>query len=99
MGLVNIYILCCFIKFLDRKQYNYFTYYNIFYGVHMARPVSTELSKLIVEKFNMTIKAYAQDRGLSYNSLKLYVSGLYTANRIVKAQLIKDGILTDGRPE
>lgn len=65
----------------------------------MARPASTELSKRIVEKFDMTIKAYATSRGLSYNSLKLYVSGLYTANRIVKEQLIRDGILTDGRPE
>ena len=62
----------------------------------MARPASTELSKLIVEKFNMTIKAYAASRGLSYNSLKLYVSGLYTANSKVKAQLLKDGILDNG---
>lgn len=61
----------------------------------MARPVSTELSKLIVEKFNMTIKDYAALRGLSYNSLKLYVAGLYTANRIIKKQLIADGILND----
>lgn len=66
----------------------------------MARPASSELSKRIVEKFNMTVKAYAAYRGLSYNSLKIYVAGIYTANSIVRKQLEKDGILTDdGRPE
>ncbi len=64
----------------------------------MARPVKNALSIKIINKFNMSLKDYAQEKGLSYNSLKMFVSGVYDQNKIVKAQLVKDGIL-NGRPE
>ena len=65
----------------------------------MARPAVNAISKKIAEKFNMTMKVYASERGLSYNSLKMFSAGIYQEHKKIKEQLIRDGILTDGRPE
>jgi len=65
----------------------------------MARPAVNAVSKKIAEKFNMTMKAYASERGLSYNSLKMFSAGLFQGHKKIREHLIRDGILTDGRPE
>lgn len=58
----------------------------------MARKPKSDLAIKIQDMFSMNMAEYADNRNISYNSLRMYAAGIYPNNTRVKKVLMQDGL-------